>query len=82
VFPHVEVFNVRHAEMEPDNIIVLGAKESWKPWLEDKYYLPSSPYANLAGRRMLPRQLPAEGDVLTDDWNPVDAVIARQLLAK
>jgi spermidine synthase len=82
VFPHLEVFAVSGAGNEPQNIILLAANETWKPWLEDKFYLPGTPQAGLAGRRIFERQLPAGGRVFTDDWNPVDAVIARQLLVK
>jgi spermidine synthase len=82
VFPHVEVFNVRSADMEPDNVILLAANHSWKPWLEDKFYLPATEHARFAERRLRPNQLPADAQILTDDWNPVDAIIARQLLAR
>jgi spermidine synthase len=82
VFPTVEVFNVRNAESVPDNVILLGSNQSWKPWLEDKFYLPGTPQGNIAARLLPSHRLPLEGKILTDDWNPVDAVIARQLLAK
>lgn len=82
VFPHVEVFAInKGADTESQNVILLGANESWKPWLEDKFYLESSLPARLASHRLLPSELPQDGRIFTDDWNPVDAVIARQLLA-
>jgi hypothetical protein len=78
----VEVFSVREAGTEPDNVIVLAANESWKPWLEDKFYLPGTPQGGLAQHRLSPAQLPSDGSVFTDDWNPVDAVIGRQLVGR
>jgi predicted membrane-bound spermidine synthase len=82
VFPTVEVFSARSAGSEPDNMILLAANETWKPWLEDKFYLPGTPQEALVSHRLPPNRLPNEGSVFTDDWNPVDAVIARQLLAR
>jgi hypothetical protein len=82
VFPTVEVFSVREAGTEPDNVILLAANESWKPWLEEKFYLPGSPQGDLVRHRLSSAELPVDGRVFTDDWNPVDAVIGRQLLAK
>jgi hypothetical protein len=78
----VEVFGVRSTGVDADNVILLAANESWKPWLEEKIYLPGSPQAALVERRLPPARLPEGGSIFTDDWNPVDAVIARQLLAK
>jgi predicted membrane-bound spermidine synthase len=82
VFPEVVVFSVNHAGPEPDNVIILAANQSWKPWLEDRFYLPGTPQASLVEHRLLPKDLPIGGSIFTDDWNPVDAVIARQLAAK
>ncbi|RBP39159.1 spermine/spermidine synthase [Roseimicrobium gellanilyticum] len=79
VFPHVEVFAVGNGG-DVQNIILLGSNQSWKPWLEDKYYLPSSREFRMVSRRLLERQLPAEAGPLTDDKNPADAIVARQLL--
>jgi hypothetical protein len=63
-------------------VILLASNQSWRPWLEDKFYLPRTQHGWITGHRLLPSQLPPDGDVFTDDWNPVDAVIARQLLAE
>ena len=82
MFPEVVVFSVRDAGTEPDNVIILAANQSWKPWLEDRFYLPGTPQASLAEHRLLAKNLPDGGSVFTDDWNPVDAVIARQLAAR
>lgn len=82
VFPHVEAFAVAGGGVESQNVILLASNQSWKPWLEDKFYLAGTSQARFAAHRLLPNQLPLDGAVFTDDWNPVDAVIARQLLAK
>jgi spermidine synthase len=82
VFPEVVVFSVRDAGNEPDNVIILAANQSWKPWLEDRFYLPGTPQASLVVHRLSANDLPIGGSIFTDDWNPVDAVIARQLAAK
>lgn len=79
VFPHVEVFAVGNGT-DMQNLILLGSKQSWKPWLEDKYHTPGSVESRLVVRRLLERQLPIEGPILTDDFNPVEAIVARQLL--
>ena len=78
VFPHVEVFaeSVRH---ESQNVILLASVKSWKPWLEDRFYAANSWQGRLTGARVPPAYLPVPREVLTDDWNPIDAVIARQL---
>jgi spermidine synthase len=80
VFPHVEAFSVGGAPRESQNIILLASEQSWKPWLEDTLHVPGSTLARLAGRHLSETKLPAAAPVMTDDWNPVDAVIARQLL--
>jgi spermidine synthase len=78
VFPVVEVF-AESSRRESQNVILLASPKSWKPWLEDRFYAPDSWRARLAGARVPAAFLPAPRKVLTDDWNPIDAVIARQL---
>jgi hypothetical protein len=53
--------------------------KSWKPWLQDRFYADGSWEQDLVRVRVKPELLPAPQKILTDDWNPVDAVIARQL---
>ena len=70
------------AEGGPDqtqNVILLASAKPWKAWLEDRFYAPGSWQARLVAARLPPSHLPAPSRVLTDDWNPIDAVIARQL---
>lgn len=78
VFPNVEVF-ADFARHESQNVILLASFKPWKPWLVDRFYAPGSWQARLTGARVSPALLPPPLGVLTDDWNPIDAVIARQL---
>jgi predicted membrane-bound spermidine synthase len=78
VFPNVDVFAEGSRE-QTQNVILLGSMKSWKPWLEDRFYAPNSWQGRLAGARVPAAFHPPARGVLTDDWNPVDAVIARQL---
>lgn len=80
VFPNVEVFASGGLKHQSQNVLLVASEQSWKPWFEDKFYLPSSAQARLVSRRLRESDLPAPASILTDDWNPVDAVIARQLL--
>jgi spermidine synthase len=79
VFPNVEVFAVNGLNSEVQNVILLASTKPWKAWLEDRFYAAGSWQQRLAGARLKPDMLPAPREILTDDWNPVDAVIARQL---
>jgi len=79
VFPNVEVFAVGGPATEVQNVILLASMKPWKPWLEDRFYAAGSWQQRLMTSRLKPEQLPAPRAILTDDWNPVDAVIARQL---
>ncbi len=80
VFPHVEVFAVHGPSTEPQNIILLASEQDWKPWLQDRSYLSGSNEHRLVESRLEARQLPVPLPAFTDDFNPVEAIIARQLL--
>ncbi|CAN5709490.1 fused MFS/spermidine synthase [soil metagenome] len=80
VFPHVEVFAVNGYQSSPQNVILLATQEDWSPWLESRRYISNSWQEKLVSRRLPEGKLPAERSPFTDDFNPVDAVIARQLL--
>ncbi|MEI6537826.1 MAG: fused MFS/spermidine synthase, partial [Verrucomicrobiaceae bacterium] len=79
VFPNVEVFAAGGLRSESQNVILQASMKSWKPWLEERFYSTGSWQAQLVGTRVPPAMQPEPGAVLTDDWNPIDAVIARQL---
>ncbi len=80
VFPNVEVFAAGGARTDAQNVILLCSNTTWKPWLEERFYLPSSWQGALTGTRIPSSHWPQSKPVFTDDWNPVDSVIARQLL--
>jgi len=80
VFPHVEAFHTGSPLLQAQNIILLASNKSWQRWVEGTFHLPGSVEARFINQRLRPQQLPATGRVLTDDFNPVDAIIARQLL--
>jgi spermidine synthase len=79
VFPEVQVFAVSGRSTDVQNVILLASMKPWKAWLEDRFYAQGSWQQNLVRARVKPEQLPVARGILTDDWNPVDAVIARQL---
>lgn len=80
VFPHVQVFAVSGSQRGPQNVILLASQQDWSPWLDSRRYISNSWQEKLARHRLSEGKLPAERTVFTDDYNPVDAVIARQLL--
>ena len=79
VFPHVEVFAVNRSLDQTQNLILLGSETNWRPMFEDKYFVPGSPQATIAASLVKKTDMPPAGDVLTDDWNPIDAIVAHQL---
>ncbi|MBI5394390.1 MAG: fused MFS/spermidine synthase [Verrucomicrobia bacterium] len=80
VFSHVEVFAVNKDRQAPHNVILLASTKSWKPWLEDRSYAPDSWQGQLVAARVPPALQPPARGTFTDDWNPVDTVIAQSLL--
>lgn len=80
VFPNVEVFGVNGSRMDAQNVILLASMKPWKPWIEDRFYATGSEQALMLRTHVPAAQLPETKQIFTDDWNPVDAVIARQLL--
>ena len=80
VFPNVEVFGVNHSRTDAQNVILLCSAAPWTEWLEGRILVPGSWQEKLTRSRVPVAQWPTSRPVLTDDWNPVDAVIARQLV--
>ena len=80
VFPEVQIFGVGGDPNEAQNVILLASTHSWKPWLEDRFYVQGGWQNNLVSTRVPFAHWPAVAECpLTDDWNPVDVMIARQL---
>ncbi|TLD68670.1 MFS transporter [Phragmitibacter flavus] len=80
VFPHVEVFQTGGPLTQAQNLILVASNKDWKPWVENTIHVPGSIESRFLNQRLRPHQLPANGRALTDDFNPIDAIIARQLL--
>lgn len=81
VFAQVEVFAVQGGGATAQNVIVLAAQQSWSETLE-RYQAPGSWQERLLQTRMRTSVLPGQGLVFTDDFNPVDRIIAEGLAAQ
>jgi spermidine synthase len=81
-FPHVEVFAVGGRRDEPQNVILLATKSEWKSRVVDRFYAPGSLQQRLISTHVPSNQLARSGIAFTDDFNPVDAIIARGLIAR
>jgi spermidine synthase len=80
VFPHLEVFAVQGPRQMTQNVIILASRQDWKPLLTDRYYPTGSWQERLVRTHVPASQLPRLGQLFTDDFNPVDRIIARGLL--
>jgi spermidine synthase len=80
VFPKVEVFAVQGTRTIAQNIIILASRQDWKPLLTDRFYAEGTWQNRLVASHVASPQLPTGGTVFTDDFNPVDRIIARSLL--
>lgn len=80
VFPHVEVFAVQGSRQIVQNVILLATKKDWSPLITERFYAPSSWQHRLTQTHVTRPFLPNNGPIFTDDFNPVDAIIARGLL--
>lgn len=82
-FPYVELFAVGGGRLqEPQNVILLATKSDWHPFIRDRFFTPGSVMANLVGSHVPANQVAVLTKPFTDDFNPVDAIIARGLLAR
>jgi spermidine synthase len=80
VFPHIEAFAVGTSPKDAQNVILLASRQDWKPLITDHFYAANSWQKNLVQKHVPSQFLPRVGQILTDDRNPVDAIIARGLL--
>jgi spermidine synthase len=80
VFPHVEIFAVQGARQVTQNVIILASRQDWKPWITDRFHASGTWQSRILRSHVAANQLPTEGQVFTDDFNPVDRIIARGLL--
>lgn len=81
-FPHVEIFAVGGDRTEPQNVILLATKTDWKPAVIDRFYTPGSLQHRLVSTHVPANQIPVAKLAFTDDFNPVDAIIAKGLMAQ
>lgn len=88
VFPYVETFDAAALSdfLRPPpssrerNIILLAAKEDLRPLVVDHYVAPNSWQQKMLKTRLPSGSFPRSEYVFSDDYNPVDAIIARGLL--
>jgi spermidine synthase len=80
VFPHIEAFAVEGSLKSAQNVILLASRQDWRPLITDRFYTAGSWQKDLVQKHVPSQLLPRTGEVLTDDRNPVDAIIARGLL--
>lgn len=80
VFPSVEVFAVGGRRDEPQNIVLFCSRENLRPLIADRYTAAGSWQERLIRTHLPVGIVPRSEVVFTDDYNPVDAIIARGLL--
>jgi len=80
VFPHLEVFAVQGPRNQSQNVIILASRQDLSPLIVDRTYPATSWQGRLTRTHVPKHYLPPNGTVFTDDFNPVDAIIARGLL--
>ena len=71
---------MNRSRVDAQNVILLSSNAPWTEWLEGRILIPGSWQDKLTRSRVPVEEWPNTKAVLTDDWNPVDAVIARQLI--
>lgn len=80
VFPKVETFAVAGPRQMAQNVIILASRQDWQPLITDRFYAAGSWQSRVVRSHVAQNQLPSGGQVFTDDFNPVDRIIAKGLL--
>lgn len=80
VFPHVEVFAVQGPMQMVQNVVIMASPRPRLEGITGRRHTTGSLAARLAATHVPARQAPGSGVVFTDDFNPVDSIIARALL--
>jgi spermidine synthase len=80
VFPHLQVFAVQGDRAVTQNVIILASHQDLTKHIVDQHFPASTWQGRLLRTHVPVRYLPANGQVFTDDLNPVDAIIARGLI--
>ncbi len=81
VFPKVEVCAVGGRWADIQNVILIASAQDWEPLFMNMNYIHGDWEDRLARGFVPDLRRPKGGQVFTDDHNPVDAIIARGLLA-
>ncbi len=63
-----------------DILLAQVSRQDWKPLLTDRFHATGTWQDKITRSYVAANQLPAKGPVFTDDFNPVDRIIARGLL--
>jgi len=80
VFPHVEIFAVQGPRQATQNVIILASHQDWKPVLTDRFFAATTWQSRILSSHVAANQAPQQGPIFTDNFNPVDRIIARGLL--
>ncbi len=80
VFAHVEIFAVQGPRQLVQNVVIMASQEDRMSRLAGRRHVAGSVPARIAAAHVPRSQVPADGQVFTDDFNPVDAIIARAML--
>jgi len=80
VFAHVEVFAVQGPRKLVQNVVIMASQEDRMSRLAGRRHVAGSVQARIVAAHVPRSQVPADGSVFTDDFNPVDAIIARAML--
>lgn len=80
VFPHVEVFAVQGPRQMVQNVIIMASHENRIEGITSRRHTTGSTAARIASTHVPARQAPSSGVIFSDDYNPVDSIIARALL--
>ena len=73
VFPHLELFALKDDLSMVQNVIMLATKEPWTPLFTS----PAEGDADLTRHYVPHVRWPTLGPVFTDDWNPMDGIVAK-----
>ena len=80
VFPHLQVFAVQGSRTTSQNVIVLASHHDLSNVVLNQHFPENTWQARLLRTHVPAQYLPTNGQVFTDDFNPVDAIIARGLI--
>lgn len=79
-FPYLEVFATSGERSAHQNVIILASHQDLSHLIVDQHFPVGSWQARLLNTHVPAMFLPKEGQLFTDDYNPVDAIIARGLI--